>query len=94
MIPSRGLENQNAQTATSDVDHRDARRDGLRLAPIQSRCLEPPGRHTLDALDKQISALLGKNDLALDDYSRAHLLDSQKRIQQVLNAELELRSIN
>ncbi len=51
-------------------------------------------RMHLTALDQQITALLAKNDLKLDDYSRAHLLDSQKRIQQVLNAQLDLPSVD
>jgi hypothetical protein len=36
---------------------------------------------------------LKKPDVKLDDYTRAHLLDSQQKIQQVLNAQLEVRSI-
>ncbi len=60
-------------------------------APEDARTLS---RMHLADLDKQISALLGKKDLTLDDYSRAHLLDSQKRIQQVLNAELQVRSVD
>ena len=39
-------------------------------------------------LDKRARVLLKDKDLKLDDYSRAHLVDSQRRIQQVLNAEL------
>lgn len=50
-------------------------------------------RMHLSNLDQQITALLGKSDLKLDDYTRAHLLDSQKKIQQTLNAQLELRSV-
>ncbi len=51
-------------------------------------------RMHLSTLDQQIAALLKNQDVKLDDYSRAHLLDSQRRIQQVLNAELDVRSIN
>jgi len=51
-------------------------------------------RMHLTNLDKQITDLTSKQDLKLDDYTRAHLLDSQKRIQQVLNAQLELRTID
>jgi hypothetical protein len=50
-------------------------------------------RMHLTSLDQQITALLQKKELKLDDYSRAHLLDSQKRIQQVLNAQLEIHSV-
>ncbi len=60
-------------------------------APEDARTL---ARMHLGTLDAQITALLGNEKLKLDDYSRAHLLDSQKRIQQVLNAQLNLNSIN
>jgi hypothetical protein len=54
-------------------------------------------RMHLQALDEQISGLLHPTDpkkaFVLDDYSRAHLLDSQKRIQQVLNARLMIQSV-
>ena len=42
----------------------------------------------------RISKLLGNEQIKLDDYSRAHLLDMQARIQQVLSADLEVRSID
>jgi len=51
-------------------------------------------RMHLSMLDTQITALLKRKDVKLDDYSRAHLLDSQNRIRQVLNARLQVRSIN
>ena len=51
-------------------------------------------RMHLSRLDTQITALLKRKDVKLDDYSRAHLLDSQNRIRQVLNAQLQVRSIN
>jgi len=56
-------------------------------------------RMHLTALDQQLSALLQPTDpklkdLKLDDYSRAHLLDSQKRIHQILNAQLILQSVD
>jgi hypothetical protein len=47
-------------------------------------------RMLLTELNDKITAALAKGDLKLDDYSKAHLLDSQKRIQQVLNAELTI----
>jgi hypothetical protein len=54
-------------------------------------------RMHLQALDEQISGLLHPTDpkkaFVLDDYSRAHLLDSQKRIQQILNARLMIQSV-
>ncbi len=40
----------------------------------------------------QIKAILKKSDVQLDDYTRAHLLDSQKRIHQILNAQLQLQA--
>ena len=46
-------------------------------------------RMHLSTLDSQVTALLNQKDLKLDDYTRAHLLDSQKRIQQVLNAQFD-----
>src|SRR5262249_21020978 len=51
-------------------------------------------RMHLQTLDSRITALLQKSDVKLDDYTKAHLLDSQKRIQQVLNSQLQLRSID
>jgi hypothetical protein len=50
-------------------------------------------------LDSQITALLHPTDpkvkeFQLDDYSRAHLLDSQKRIHQILNAQLNIQSVD
>jgi hypothetical protein len=57
-------------------------------------------RMHLTALDQQISALLQPGadpklkDFKLDDYSRAHLLDSQKRIRQILNAQLIIQSVD
>ncbi|MCA9069715.1 MAG: zinc-dependent metalloprotease, partial [Planctomycetaceae bacterium] len=51
-------------------------------------------RMHLATLDGQITTLLKNPKVKLDDYSKAHLLDSQRRIKQVLNAELEVRSID
>jgi hypothetical protein len=51
-------------------------------------------RMHLSTLEGQIEELLKNEKVKLDDYSRAHLLDSQRRIRQVLNAELEVRSID
>ena len=50
-------------------------------------------RMHLSTLDGQIDEALKNDKVKLDDYSKAHLLDSQRRIRQVLNAELDLRSI-
>mgnify|MGYP006267922963 CR=1 FL=1 len=44
----------------------------------------------LRAIDGRITALLGKADVKLDDYSRAHLGEVQARIRKVLDASLEL----
>lgn len=60
-------------------------------APEDARTL---ARMHLAELDKQISALLENGKVKLDDYTRAHLLDSQDRIHQALNAQLEVRSVN
>ena len=51
-------------------------------------------RMHLATLDGQLKAILDQKDLKLDDYSRAHLLDSQKRIHQILNAQLILQSVD
>ena len=47
-------------------------------------------RMHLQRLSGEIENLLKLENLKLDDYTRAHLQDSQARIQQVLNAELEI----
>ncbi|MEW4527498.1 zinc-dependent metalloprotease [Maioricimonas sp. JC845] len=60
-------------------------------APEDARTL---ARMHLTRLADQADALLGKDGLKLDDYSRAHLLDSRSRIRQVLEAELALPSVN
>ncbi len=44
----------------------------------------------LRGLDARIGTLLAKNDVRLDDYSRAHLTELQARIKKVLDASLEL----
>ena len=44
----------------------------------------------LRSLDVRIGTLLAKNDVKLDDYSRAHLGELQARIRKVLDASLEL----
>jgi hypothetical protein len=48
----------------------------------------------LQTLKDKLATALSKEDLKLDDYSRAHLMDLQKKIEQVLNAELTVNSIN
>lgn len=51
-------------------------------------------RLQLSRLQRQATTLLRTPELELDDYSRAHLQDSQERILQVLNAEVALPSVN
>jgi hypothetical protein len=51
-------------------------------------------RMHLQTLESQIEAILKKKDVELDDYTKAHLLDCQKRISQVLNAQLQLQSVD
>lgn len=46
----------------------------------------------LRSLEGRIGALLAKNEVKLDDYSRAHLGELQARIRKVLDASLELTS--
>jgi hypothetical protein len=47
-------------------------------------------RMLLTELDGKITAALGKADLKLDDYTKAHLADSQVRIQRALNAGVSI----
>ncbi|MEX0716976.1 MAG: zinc-dependent metalloprotease [Planctomycetaceae bacterium] len=60
-------------------------------APDDARTL---ARMHLRDLDRSLGRLLEDDKREFDDYSRAHLLDAQERIRQVLEAKLELRSIN
>lgn len=46
----------------------------------------------LRTLEVRIGTLLARNDVKLDDYSRAHLGELQARIRKVLDASLELTS--
>ena len=46
----------------------------------------------LRSLEGRIGTLLAKNDVKLDDYSRAHLGEMQSRIRKVLDASFELTS--
>jgi hypothetical protein len=45
-------------------------------------------RMHLQTLDGRVKAMLAKEDVKLDDYSKAHLLDLQERIKQALNAQV------
>jgi hypothetical protein len=51
-------------------------------------------RMYLRELQDRVTAVLSKGDLKLDDYSKAHLLDMQEKIKQVLTAQLTVNSIN
>jgi hypothetical protein len=46
----------------------------------------------LRGLETKIGTLLAKNDVKLDDYSRAHLGEMRERIRKVLDASLQLPS--
>lgn len=48
----------------------------------------------LSVLDKRIEKVLSNDAIELDDYSLAHLMDVQSRIEQVLQSELEVNSVN
>lgn len=48
----------------------------------------------LTSLNENITHLLQRDVLKLDDYSRAHLIDSQRRIEQALNAEVSVSGVN
>jgi hypothetical protein len=50
-------------------------------------------RMHLAALGEQIKALLEAKDLKLDDYTRAHLLDTQSKIAQALEAKIALPGV-
>lgn len=51
-------------------------------------------RMHLTQLDQQITTLLGRADIKLDDYSRSHLLDCQERIRKLLQAEVTVPYVN
>lgn len=51
-------------------------------------------RYHLTELDKQITSLMATPNLKLDDYTRAHLLDSQERIRKVLQSQVTVHSID
>ncbi|MBS0264067.1 MAG: zinc-dependent metalloprotease [Planctomycetes bacterium] len=51
-------------------------------------------RMHLTDLDKQITALLSAADVKLDDYTKAHLQDSQERIRKLLAAQVITDSID
>ena len=60
-------------------------------APEDARNL---ARMHLRKLSQQIKKVTSSENLSLDDYSRAHLLDSQARIRQILSADLEVRAVD
>jgi hypothetical protein len=51
-------------------------------------------RMHLTDMDKQITLLLSSADVKLDDYSKAHLQDSQERIRKLLQAQVITDSID
>jgi hypothetical protein len=51
-------------------------------------------RMHLTDIDKQVTALLGAADVKLDDYTRAHLQDTQERIRKALAAQVTVPSID
>jgi hypothetical protein len=59
-------------------------------APEDARTL---ARMHLMSLNEQIKALLEAKDLKLDDYTKAHLIDSQAKITQALEARVALPSV-
>ncbi len=59
-------------------------------APEDARTL---ARMHLASLNDQIKALLEAKDLKLDDYTKAHLLDSQSKITQALEAKVALPAV-
>jgi hypothetical protein len=79
---------------------RNLQRDALaRLASLVMGTSAPPDARTLSRvhlarLNGGLTSALQSQQLKLDDYSRAHLQDSQRRIEQVLNAEVVVPSVN
>jgi Met-zincin/Domain of unknown function (DUF5117) len=51
-------------------------------------------RMYFNEMDRQVTALLAAPDVKLDDYSKAHLLDSQERIHKLLQAQVITDSID
>ena len=51
-------------------------------------------RMHLTELSQKIDAALAKGDLKLDDYTKAHLLDTKQRIKQVVEATLTVTGVN
>ncbi len=64
---------------------------GTAAVPADARTL---ARMHLSQLNEGIDRTLAAEGLTLDDYSRAHLIDCRERIQQALNAELRVNSVN
>lgn len=98
--PEAGAEYSN-RTPFIDSFRRNLQRETIKqLAALVTSGLGTPedartlARIQLSRLQRQATTLLRNPELQLDDYSRAHLLDSQERILQVLNAELALPSVN
>jgi len=60
-------------------------------APSDARTLT---RMHLQTLRDQAQGLLEQKELTLDDYTKAHLLDSVARIDTILKAELQIQSLN
>jgi hypothetical protein len=51
-------------------------------------------RMHLTELSQKIDTALAKGDLKLDDYTKAHLIDTKQRIKQVLEAQLTVSEVN
>jgi len=60
-------------------------------APDDARTL---ARAQLSRLDESLGKLLERQGLTLDDYSRAHFVDTRQRIQQALSAQLIVPTVN
>ncbi|MFV0444503.1 MAG: zinc-dependent metalloprotease, partial [Planctomycetaceae bacterium] len=81
-----------------DSFRRNLQRDTLqRLSNLVTSGGDPEDARTLSRmhlqrLNSQLNKLLANKEVKLDDYSKAHLLDCQARIKQVLNAELQISS--
>jgi hypothetical protein len=79
---------------------RNLQRDALaRLSSLVLSSNYPPDARTLARvhlarLSGGLTSALQSQQLKLDDYSRAHLQDSQRRIEQLLNAEVLVPSVN
>ena len=74
----------------SDGDDKEMGEEILTLGTTASTDAQAVAALQLRGLAERIDGLLAKNDVKLDDYSRAHLADLSARITKVLDADVVL----